>query len=66
MLALGADGVDSCPKADSPLHPENQGARAFIDGGRRLHAQTTVSSDSHLEIGLRWSDQCCLDCFRYS
>ena len=25
-----------------------------------------VSSDSHLEIGHRWSDQCHLDCFKYS
>ena len=27
---------------------------------------STVSSDSHLEIGHRWSDQGHLDCFRYS
>ena len=44
--------ADPCPKADS--RPDNQGARAFIDRGKGLHAETalmTVSSDSHREIG---------------
>ena len=50
------------------LHPptNNQGARAFIDRGRGLNAETIVSSDSILEIGHQWSDQGHLDCFRYS
>ena len=28
----------------------NQWARAFIDGGRGLHAETAVSSDSHVVV----------------
>ena len=32
----------SCPKADS--HPDNQGARAFIDRGRGLQAETIRSA----------------------
>ena len=38
-----------------PPPPPNQWAGAFIGGGG-LHAESTVSSDSHLEIGHRWSD----------
>ena len=26
---------------------------------------STVSSDSHLETGHQWSDQCHFDCFKY-
>ena len=50
----------------TPPSADNQGARAFIDRRRGPHAETIVSSDRHLEIGHRWSDQHHLDCFRYS
>ena len=39
---------------------DNRGARAFT-GGRRLHAETAVSSDSLLGIDHWWSDQHHLD-----
>ena len=45
MQATGVGGVGggrTCPKADSPR--DNQGARAFIDGGRGLHAETAQSA----------------------
>ena len=29
-------------------------------------SRTAVSSDSRLDIVMRWSDQCHLDCFKYS
>ena len=66
MLATGGGGggVDSCPKADCPL---TIGGKSFY---RRREGATcrnsTVSSDSHLELGHWWSDQRHLDCFRYS
>ena len=37
------------------LPTDNQWARAFIDRRRELHAETGVSSDSHLETGHQWS-----------
>ena len=58
--SAGEGEADTCSNADLP--PDNQGARAFIDGGRN----STVSSDSLLEIGHQWSDQHRLDCFRYN
>ena len=48
----------------APLN-DNQGARPFIDRAEGLCRNTVVSSDSHLEIGHRWSNQRHL-CFRYS
>ena len=42
--------ADSCPKADSPPPPDNQGARAFIDGGRGLHAERAQSALTVLSI----------------
>ena len=47
--------VDTCPKADSP---------DLTIRRRGLHEETAVSSDSHLDIGRLWSDQCHLDCFK--
>ena len=38
------------------LPTDDQWARAFIDRRRELHAETGVSSDSHLEPGHQWSD----------
>ena len=36
--------------AQRPAPPtDNQGARAFTGGGRGLHAETAVSSDSRLD-----------------
>ena len=55
------------PTHPTPPHPtDNQGGRVFMDRGRGLRAERAVSSGSHLEIGHQWSDQCHLDCFRYS
>ena len=47
-LGVGARIRDTHIKPDLP-QPDNQGARAFLDRG--THAETAVSSDSHLEIG---------------
>ena len=47
MLAtgVGAGSVNSCPKANPfQLLGDNQWARAFIDKGRRLHAETAQSA----------------------
>ena len=38
------------------LPTDDQWARAFIDRRRELHAETGVSSDSHLETDPQWSD----------
>ena len=35
--------ADACPKANNST-PHSQGARAFIDGGRELHAETAQSA----------------------
>ena len=47
--------------------PAPSGKR-FLDrrAGRATCRNSTVSSDSHLQIGHQWSDQRHLDCFRYS
>ena len=54
------------PKGRLPPHLDKWG-RVFIDGGRRLHAETAQSA---LTVVLRlvtwWTDQCHLDCFRCS
>ena len=37
--------MDVCPKIDYlHIHTHNQWARAFIDGGRALHAETAQSA----------------------
>ena len=60
---LGGGRADSCPKADSLT--DNQGARAFIDGGRGLRAETAQSALTVvLKLVMRWSDQRPLDCFK--
>ena len=49
---VGGWRADTCPKANPPPSPprppatsrNNQGARAFIDGGRGLHAETAQSA----------------------
>ena len=47
--------------------PATSGTRAFIDRKRKLLAEMAqVSSDSHLQIGHCWFDQCHLDWLRYS
>ena len=45
---------------------DNQGARAFTDSFYSTGRNSTGSSNSHHELGHRWSDQRHLDCFRYS
>ena len=58
---LGDRVVDVCPKTNSPQPKTTSGVRAFIGRRRGLHVrapcQSTVSSDSHLQIGHWWSDQ---------
>ena len=51
-----------------PPHPTlaTSGASTFIDREKGLHAETAVSSDSHLQTGHRCSDQHHLGCFRYT
>ena len=57
--------VDSCLKADFPT--DSQWARAFIDGGRGLLAETAQSAlIVILKLVMQWSDQRHLDCFKYS
>ena len=61
--------ADICPKADS-FHCDRR-AVAVIDRigggwGWRLHVETAVSSDNHLETDHWWSDQHHLDYFRYN
>ena len=46
---------------------DNQWARAFIDGGRGLHAETAQSALTViLKLVMLWSDPRHLDCFKYS
>ena len=57
--------MDACTKTDS-LTPttDKQQARAFIDKGKGLHAETAQSA---LTVILKlWSGWNHLDCFRYS
>ena len=63
---VGRGRLDIRPKVNSPTLATS-GARAFYrqkqeDTGRN----STVISESHLQIGLWWSDQHHLDCFRHS
>ena len=62
--------AEICPKVNSfPAH-DKQGVRAFIDrvgSGRGVTCRnSTVISNSHLQVGHQWSDQHHLGCFRYS
>ena len=66
-------GAKSCPKADFPqlLHSppaiNGQEATAFIGRGMRLYIKTAESALTViLKLVIQWSDQCHLDCFRYS
>ena len=53
-------------KGRLPL-PYNQWARAFIEGGRGLHAEMAQSTLTViLQLVMWWPDQCHLDCFRYN
>ena len=56
---------DTCPKADSL--PLTVGGRSFYRQKQRATCRnSTVSSDSHLKICHRWSNQRHPDCFKYS
>ena len=67
---LDAGGkVITCPKSNCHPHPtpcDDQGARALTDSEGATCRNSTVNSDSHLQIADWWSDQHQLDCFRYS
>ena len=60
--------VDTCPKADPHSTLATSGARAFIERSRGSATcrNSTVSSDSHPQIGHQCSEQRHLGCFRYS
>ena len=70
QLGQGEDigvGVYACPVVNSQPHTYNQWARAFIGRGRWLYAETAQSALTViLKLVMWWSDQCHLDCFRYS
>ena len=66
-------GANSCPKADFPqvLHSppaiSGQEATAFIGRRMGLYVKTAGSALTViLKLGIQWSDQCHLDCFRYT
>ena len=52
-------------KGQFPTPPPTGGQELLQAEGGATCRNSTVSSDSHLEIG-QWSDQCHLDCFKYS
>ena len=54
--------MDVCPKANCQA-----GGESFYKLREGATCRNnTVSSDSHLQIGYRYTDQRHLDCFRYS
>ena len=58
---------NTCPKAISPPTTSGQLGKSFsrqVEGAMDINS--TVSSDSHLEIGPEWSDQRHSDCFKYN
>ena len=57
--------MDLYPRADSPHFPlATSGAKAFIDRRRARCRNSTINSDSNLQIDYQWSDQRHLGCFR--
>ena len=59
--------VGSCPKANSALTISGQEFQGCIGGRRGLHAETAQSAlTAVLKLGMQWSDQRHLDCFKYS
>lgn len=55
-----------CRQPHPHTHTDTQRARAFIDGGRGLPAQTAQSALMVIETGRQWSDHCLPDCFKCS
>ena len=66
--AVRGERVDSCHKVKlPPPTTDNQWVRALIDRARELHAETAQSALTViLKLIMQWSDQCHLDCFKYS
>ena len=63
-LRRGEGGLPSKGRLPATDH---QWARAFIDRGRGLHSETAQSAlKVILKLVMQWSDQCHLDCFKYS
>ena len=62
--AVGVTDINPKPE---PPSTSTSGARALIDRSDRgaMFRNSTVSFDSHLQIGHQWSDPCHLDCFLY-
>ena len=62
MLAtLGEGRVEACPKASSPIS-QSVGKKFYRWREGATCRNSTVSSDSHLEVGHPWSDQHHLGC----
>ena len=66
MLATCWGRAYTSPKANSPPHPQLVGKSFYRLREGATCRNSTVGSDSHLEIGHQWSHQCHLDCFKYS
>ena len=69
MPATVGTGVGGTPVQRQPPNPgtDNQWARAFVDGGRGLCAETAQSALTViLKLLVQWPDQHHLDCFKYS
>ena len=58
QLGIGGEGGTRVQRPNPPT--DNQGARAFRPEGGVFMQKSTVSSNSHLETGHRWSDQASL------
>ena len=61
----GEGGENSSPQANSAPPPTVSEQELFLRKGDTCR-NSTVISDSHLEISHRWSDQCHLGCFEHS
>ena len=61
----GFVGADICPKA-GVHHWQSVGWSFYRQREGAAYRNCTVSSDIHLEIGHRWSEQCHLGCPKYS
>ena len=67
VCSSGGRGGGRTPVQTLTPLPRQSGGKSFYRQREGATCRSsTVSSDSHLEIGHQWSDQRHLDCFRYS
>ena len=59
---MGEWVADVCPKVDPPTTGSQWDKIFYRQSGGILHVETTASPDSHLQTGLRCSDQHHLGC----